>query len=97
MNRYQCIATLVEREALRYTPAGIAIVTARLQHSSQQIEAGVARTVEFDMPALAAGDISTRLLALALGQSCRFTGFLARRSRNSRTLVLHITDFDSDI
>ena len=80
---------------MRHTPAGIPIVTARLLHQSEQIEAGVARQVECDIAALAAGEIATRFEQLALGQMQRFTGFLARKSRHSKSLVFHIIDFSS--
>ena len=80
---------------LRYTPAGMPIVTAVLQHSSQQMEAGIARLTEFEMPALAAGEISGRMNQAALGGLYQFTGFLARKSRNSKSLVFHIIDFSA--
>ena len=56
MNQFQFVATISERDVLRYTPAGVPIVSATLSHSSQQVEAGVERLVEFEMAALAAGD-----------------------------------------
>lgn len=52
------------------------------------------RQVEFDMAAMAAGEISGRLNRAALGGTFRFTGFLARRNRNSKSVVFHIVDFD---
>jgi len=94
VNQFQCIATIAEREILRYTPAGIPIVSAKLLHSSQQIEAGVERTVEFEISAVAAGEISGRFNQAELGKTFRFTGFLTRKSRNSKSLVFHITDFE---
>jgi len=94
VNQFQCIATVAEREILRYTPAGIPIVSAKLLHSSQQIEAGVERLVEFEISAIAAGEISGRFSQAELGKTFKFTGFLARRNRNSRSLVFHITDFE---
>lgn len=94
MNQLQVIASLAERDVLRYTPAGIPIVTARLQHQSEQMEAGIKRLVEFDIAAMAAGEISGRLNKAALGGMFRFTGFLARRNRNSKSVVFHIVDFD---
>jgi small subunit ribosomal protein S6 len=60
LNQLQVIASLAERDVLRYTPAGIPIVTARLQHQSEQMEAGMQRQVEFEIAALAAGEISGR-------------------------------------
>ena len=80
---------------LRYTPAGMPIVSAVLQHSSQQMEAGIARLAEFEISALAAGEISDRFGAAALGNVYQFTGFLAKKSRNSKSLVFHIIDFSA--
>jgi primosomal replication protein N len=94
VNQFQCVATIAEREVLRYTPAGIPIVSAKLLHSSQQVEAGVERLVEFEIAAIAAGEISGRFNQAELGRKFKFTGFLARKNRNSRSLVFHITDFE---
>ena len=92
MNQFQLVAQVVEREVLRYTPAGIPIVSARLAHSSQQLEAAVQRLIEFDVSALAVGEISGRFNQLELGQLYQFSGFMARKSRNSKSLVFHIVD-----
>lgn len=92
-NRLQLIASIVEREILRYTPAGIPMVSGRLLHSSQQMEAGISRTTEFEVAAIAAGEISGKFSQAGLEQHFAFTGFLARKSRNSKTLVFHIDDF----
>ncbi len=85
---------IAEREILRYTPAGIPIVSAKLLHSSQQLEAGVERLIEFEIAAIAAGEISGRFNQAELGKTFRFTGFLARKNRNSKSLVFHIADFE---
>ena len=95
MNQLQLIANIAERDVLRYTPAGIPIVSAKLLHSSQQFEAGVQRLVEFEIAALAAGEISGRFNQAELGGTFRFTGFLARKNRNSKSLVFHIVDFEN--
>jgi primosomal replication protein N len=95
VNQLQIIASIAERDVTRYTPAGIPVVSAKLHHSSQQMEAGIPRLIELEIPAIAAGEISGRLNQVELGTLFQFSGFLARRNRNSRTLVFHITDFDS--
>jgi len=97
VNQLQFTASISEREILRYTPAGIPIVSARLLHSSQQGEAGVQRLVEFEITAIAAGEISGRFNQAELGGTFQFTGFLARKNRNSKSLVFHITDFETPI
>jgi len=94
VNQFQFVAMIVEREAMRYTPAGVPIVSAKLRHSSQQLEAGVQRQVEFEIAALAAGEISGRFNQAELGANHRFIGFVARKNRNSKSLVFHITDFE---
>ena len=95
MNQFQLTAIIAEREVLRFTPAGVPIVGVILKHSSQQEEAGVARLVEFEMPALGAGKISGRLDSAELGAAYCFEGFLARKNRNSKALVFHIIDFSA--
>ena len=94
-NRLQLIACIAERDVLRYSPAGIPIVSAKLTHRSEQLEAGVQRQVELEIAALAAGEISGRFNQANLGEIFLFTGFLARKNRNSKSLVFHVTDFEA--
>jgi primosomal replication protein N len=68
-------------------------VSAQLLHSSKQMEAGLERLVEFEVIAIAAGEISGRFNQAQLGVAYDFTGFMARKNRNSKSLVFHITDF----
>ncbi len=70
-------------------------MAAKLLHLSEQVEAGVTRKVEFEASALAAGAIADRLERAEMGQIYRFCGFLARKNRNSKTLVFHLTDIDT--
>ncbi|HJV00179.1 MAG TPA: primosomal replication protein N [Burkholderiaceae bacterium] len=93
MNELRFTALIAERDAIRYTPAGMPIVNAVLQHRSQQMEAGIARLSEFEVSAVAAGDISNRFSQAPLGGVYQFTGFLNKKSRNSKSLVFHIIDF----
>ena len=93
MNQLHLVAAITERDVLRYTPAGIPIVSAVLLHMSDQVEAGIRRRVDLEIPAIAAGEISGRLNSAELGQTLSFTGFLAHKRRNSKSLIFHITDF----
>jgi primosomal replication protein N len=95
VNQFQFVATILERDVLRYTPAGVPIVSATLLHSSQQMEAGVQRLVEFEMAALAAGEISGRFSRAELGAVHQFSGFVAKKNRSSKALVFHIIDFSA--
>jgi primosomal replication protein N len=49
--------------------------------------------VEFEIAAVAAGEISGRFASAELGAVHRFRGFMARKNRNSKALVFHIIDF----
>jgi primosomal replication protein N len=87
-------AKIVERNVLRYTPAGIPVCECVLRHVSTQLEAQQAREVELEISAVALGTIGELLEQALLGQTHRFTGFLAKKSRNSRSFIYHITAFE---
>ncbi len=92
-NRVQLSGTLTEREALRYTPAGVAMLGARLSHRSETTEAGHPRQLEFDVALRFAGAVAARADRLQLGESISVDGFLAPRRRQSKSLVVHVTEF----
>jgi len=97
VNQLTVKARILEKSAIRYTPAGIPIASAILVHSSQQMEAGTGRLVEFEIPAQAAGEISGRFNELPLDVEIAFTGFLARKNRNSKSLVFHINEIRTNL
>mgnify|MGYP006210525785 CR=1 FL=1 len=76
MNRLVLSAQLVERGAVRYTPAGLPAIDCKLQHSSTVTEDGQPRQVSVEIKALAIGALSRPLGALALGSTGLFGGFL---------------------
>ncbi|WP_133648973.1 primosomal replication protein N [Paraburkholderia flava] len=92
MNRLQLKASVVERETVRYTPAGVPIASCTLHHRAEVVEAGITRQIELTMQAVAAGEASGKLENCAMGVETLFTGFLAKKSRNAKTLVFHITE-----
>jgi len=94
-NRIELSGVLIEREPLRYTPAGIAMLNARLSHGSEVLEAGHARRLDFEVAVRFAGALAARADRLALGDRIVVTGFLAPRRRQSKSLVLHVTGFAS--
>jgi len=85
-------ARLVERRALRYTPAGLPALDFELKHESQLSEDGQPRKVALQLRAVAIGRIAEPLTALALGSEGQFAGFLAA-ARNGRGLLFHVTEF----
>ena len=93
MNRVLLNATLIERTALRYTPAGVAVIEAQLQHQSDTVEAGVNRRLEFPFGAIALGGIAKQLANESLGSELSLSGFLAPRSRRSARLLVHVQQY----
>jgi primosomal replication protein N len=93
MNRLVLTAQLVERGALRYTPAGLPALDLRLKHESEVTQDGQARKVWFDIRARAIGAITARVAKLELGSSHGFAGFLGSQ-RNGRGVVFHVTELD---
>jgi len=86
-------AEVVQVEPLRYTPAGIPLLSVVLRHASEQIEAGMKRKVECEINAVLLGDLA--LKGLKAGAQIVAQGFLARRSLKSTQLVMHINDMKS--
>ena len=79
---------------MRYTPAGVQVSEGKLQHGSTQTEGGAKRLVEVEIAVLALGESAHWLQAAPLGGVVRVTGFLAARSRNSKTPVLHVNKLE---
>jgi primosomal replication protein N len=93
MNRLVLSAQLVERAALRYTPAGLPALDLSLKHESQVEQDGQARKVSVEIRARAIGAITQRVLGLELGSTHGFAGFLGSQ-RNGRGVVFHVTELD---
>lgn len=93
MNQLVLNAQLLERGAVRYTPAGLPAIDISLKHESQVLEAGVPRKVSMEIKAVVIGELSQRVNGLDVGEQACFTGFLAAQ-RNGRGTVFHITALD---
>lgn len=91
VNQLRLQATLVERDALRYTPAGVPVVNCLLQYGGEVVEAQTPRQVEFAIAAMGIGPVGKVLERTPLGALLDCEGFLARKHRNSKALVFHIT------
>ena len=83
---------MIGLDAIRYTPAGLPLLSFVLQHASEQIEAGLKRKVECEVSAVALGNIAADLAKsnIQIGDSIKAKGFLAKRSAKSTQLVFHI-------
>ena len=85
-------ASVVERDAMRYTPAGVPALNLLLEHASSVQEAGQIRQVKAAMKAVALGANAERLNSQVAGSVWRFTGFVAT-PRNGKHVVFHIQEF----
>ncbi len=91
MNRLVLSATLAQRSALRYTPAGLPALDLSLLHESEVSHEGMPRKVSVQVKALVIGSAVQSVACLALGTPAQFAGFLAT-ARNGRGLLFHITE-----
>jgi primosomal replication protein N len=79
---------VVDIETIRYTPAGLPLLSFVLKHVSEVIEAGMKRKVECEVNAVAIGNLATS--NIQIGANINVAGFLAKRSAKSTQLVLHL-------
>jgi primosomal replication protein N len=93
LNHVSLNASLLERSQLRYTPAGLPVLELQLQHQSSVEEAGVIRSLEFALDAVALGEQARALALVDLGSQLHLSGFLAPRSRRSTRLRIHVQQF----
>jgi primosomal replication protein N len=93
LNRLVLSAMLLERRALRYTPAGLPALDFSLKHESEVSEDGQPRKVSMEIRARAIGAVTQVLGAMALGSAGLFGGFLAV-GLNGRGLLFHITSVE---
>ena len=93
MNRTVLSAQLVQRGALRYTPAGLPALDLSLKHESQVTQDGRPRKVSVQIKARAVGEIVQRLAGLDMGSEHGFAGFLGSQ-RNGRGVIFHVTELD---
>ena len=94
VNEVTLTGELTAVEPLRYTPAGIPLSAFRLLHRSQQVEAGVTRQVECELPGVALAQVALAMAGFSAGRSVTVRGFLNRKNRMSAQPVLHATSME---
>ena len=94
-NRLELSGEVASLETLRYTPAGIPILTFILRHISHQQEAGMKREVQCEVPVIAMAGLASKAVKLAIGDQVKVTGFLARKSLKNDRLVLHLNELET--
>ena len=94
VNELTLTGELTAVEPLRYTPAGVPLSGFRLLHRSQQLEGGVKRQVECELPGIAMAQVALGMSGLRAGHAVTVRGFLNRKNRMSAQLVLHATSME---
>lgn len=92
MNKLAISGEVTQIEVLRYTPAGLPLLSFIISHISEDVEAGMKRKVECEVNAVAMGNLATS--NIQLGTKLKALGFLAKRSAKSNQLVLHIKNIE---
>jgi primosomal replication protein N len=93
VNQLRIRGKAVAKSALRYTPAGIAVLEASFKHEGSVTEATAERTLAFEFSAVALGAVAQALDREPLGKPMMLEGFIAPRTRRSTRLVMHITEY----
>jgi len=89
-NRAQICGRLETRGALRFSPAGVALVDFTIAHKSEQQEANASRKAQCVVRAIAMEELAQKIAAFPKGAQVQATGFLAQASRTDTALVLHV-------
>ena len=79
---------------VRYTPAGLPALEFKVQHLSEQVEAGGRRRIECVVPAIALGPIVERIVAAGDEAPATFSGFIASRRQGAEQMVFHVTELE---
>jgi primosomal replication protein N len=89
VNQLVLTARVIERHALRYTPAGLPVLDMLLTHESEVRQEGQARKVRLDIRGRAIGSVVAAVEGLEIGASRRFSGFVGSH-HNGRGIVFHL-------
>jgi len=92
VNQFRLLATVVQVQSLRYTPAGIPAINLVLEHESVVTELDTPRQVKLQLRAVAFGALAETLSRQGLESVCEFQGFMAN-ARNGKGVVFHIQAF----
>lgn len=96
MNRLLISGVLIQVDPVRYSPAGVPIAEAVIQHRGSQSVAGQTRQVECELTVQASGTLATQLARLTSGTQVKLEGALNRRSVNSRQLILILNRIEKE-
>ncbi len=91
VNQFSFQGILLERQPIRFTPAGIAICEGIIGHRSWQMENNQKRLVRMDLPFIIIGhSLSQMVQLIEINAKIWATGFLAKKSLKSNKCIFHI-------
>lgn len=96
MNKLQISGALIQVDPIRYSPAGVPIAEAVIEHRSNLHIAGQARQMACELTVQASGSLATQLAQLPSGIEVKLEGALNRRSVNSRQLILIVNRIEKE-
>ncbi|WP_434778278.1 primosomal replication protein N [Neisseria sp. Ec49-e6-T10] len=88
-NKLTLSARVVSVSSLRYTPAGVPVLSMMLKHQSEQIESGKSRIVECELAAKFLGQEALNWQYVQ-DKAVLVSGFLSQKSLRSTQVILHI-------
>ncbi len=93
-NRVEIEGRVAASDGLRRTPSGLPCLTLRIEHDSQQTEAGHERRVNCELETIAFGEPATRMSGVKPGDQLKLAGFLERKSLRDPRPILHVTEYE---
>ena len=93
MNQLRIRGKAVAKSALRFTPAGVAVLETSFEYQGTVLEAAAQRSLKFEFCAIALGAVAQALDREPLGHLVMLEGFIAPRTRRSTRLVMHVTEY----
>jgi primosomal replication protein N len=94
INAVEFEGELIEAEPLRFTPGGVAVVRFKLNHRSRRVEASSERDIECELGVLAINTDAKMMSSVALGSIVKVTGYLDRKGKSNKQVVLHALDIE---
>ena len=92
MNNFSLDGEVVYLEKIRSTPAGLAVLSLRIKHTSRQTEASLSKIVNLEIEAVVIGELTKEILTV--GDTYLFHGFLEKKSLKSNQNIFHITQIN---
>jgi primosomal replication protein N len=96
LNRLLISGVVVETKPLRFSPAGVPIGEALIEHRATADLASGTRELACELSVQASGELAARLAGFAAGTRVRVDGALTRRSLNSRQLILIVNRIEKE-